>query len=155
MLEHINLILLDMFNYYIVKGVKPNREIKEPEPKAGYTAQQLVQYMVAQGWVKNPKYRPGKITCTLDIGGIEQADPDYFTNHIDKVITCLYQERARMNIHDILDFPSSHLERSMDIVSSIERRQLLYAVQVTGGGQIAEISPQGIVYYESRKADFM
>lgn len=155
MIEQINKILSDMYTDYIAEGFKPTYEIKEPEANAGYTAEQIVRYMAEHGYVKDPVYRPGRITCTLDLGGIEQADPDYFTDHIDKVVIDLYQNRKRDNIHAILGFPDNHLERSFDIGTIMQHRRLLSAVQTTGAGQIAELSPDGIVYCEERQAEFL
>lgn len=155
MKEYANQLLLQMFSDYVGSGYKRMHVINEPEGNYNFTAQDVVKYMENMGYIKHPLYKLNNISCMIELGGIEEADPTYFENHIMTVLECMYTTNTRQNINVVLQFPKEHLERSMDVGALMQRRNLIQAVQTTGAGHVAEISPQGRVYYEENQARFL
>ncbi|MFL5741140.1 MAG: hypothetical protein ACJ75B_13035 [Flavisolibacter sp.] len=87
---NLKLIAEDALNYlfegYIQTGGTGIFALDEVAQKHGVDAQQLGSLLNEQGWIQNPNYGPFGFSCQISRSGVQQIQPDYFSDLISTAI---------------------------------------------------------------------
>lgn len=144
----VNDVLNHLFNGYIQNGGTPIFNASEIISNHGEDPNEIGQYLVDHGWVKNQQFRPDSFYASISMLGINKIKPEFISENRDRIITSLGESgNVRQGIMEILEYEPSDFQIAHQLAKEFEREGIIEA-QYQHNNVIIKLTLEGRNEYE-------
>ncbi len=147
-------VLKQLFEGYVEHGGGAMYRLDVIVEPFGENTHEVASYLKEAGVIKDVRFFPDFVECSISPQGIFEIAPNYFDQHIMTIISVLgVTGNEWMGMREILDWQPVHDCRARDIVRVMENLGLVeteYRNDV-----LVRLNLKGRDFYEKHKAQFV
>lgn len=147
-------ILEHLFQGYLEHGGTPIFDVTQIITENGYDYNEVGNYLVKSGLVKNQRFNATGFSASINMSGIMKVHPEFIQEKKEKLISTLgVMGNPSSDILEILDLEPKDYQIGFDLAKLFESLRL---IEVRFGPTISvKLSLEGRDYYERNKAEFI